>query len=63
MSGNVWVSIIALAGWLVLSLGAFRAQRVGAGKTLVMALAWGAIFLLLAGIFSVVGPEPRPWRP
>jgi hypothetical protein len=58
-----WLSIIALTGWLVLALGAFRAQRVGASKTVVMALAWIAIFLLLAGVFAMVAPEMRPWRP
>jgi hypothetical protein len=58
-----WVSIVALTGWLVLSLGAFRAQRVGAGKTVVMGLAWIAIFLLVAGVFALVAPVPRPWRP
>jgi len=58
-----WVSIVALTGWLVLALSAWRAQRVGASKTLVMALAWIAIFLLLAGAFALVAPEPRPWRP
>ena len=58
-----WVSLIALTGWLVLALGSWRAQRVGAGKTVVMALAWGAIFLLVAGVFAAVAPEPSPWRP
>jgi hypothetical protein len=58
-----WVSIVALTGWLVLALGAFRAQRVGASKALVMVLAWIAIFLLVAGVFALVAPEMRPWRP
>ena len=58
-----WVSIVALTGWLVLALSAYRAQRVGAGKTVVMALAWLALFLLLAGVFAMVAPAPRPWRP
>ena len=57
-----WLSIVALTGWLVLALSAYRAHRVGAGKTVVMALAWIAIFLLLAGVFSMVAPEMRPWR-
>jgi hypothetical protein len=63
VNANAWVSIIALTGWLVLALGSFRAHRVGAGKTVVMALAWGAIFFLVAAVFAVVGPEPSPWRP
>ena len=58
-----WLSTIALTGWLVLALTAFRAHRIGAKKTVVMALAWIAIFLLVAGVFAMVAPEPRPWRP
>ena len=58
-----WLSVVALTGWLVLALGALRAQRVGAGKTVVMVLAWLAIFLLVAGVFALVAPEMRPWRP
>jgi hypothetical protein len=58
-----WVSIIALAGWLILAFGAFRAQRVGAGKTVVMALIWVSIFFLVAAVFSAVAPGPAPWRP
>jgi fucose permease len=50
-----WVSIVALAGWLVLALSAYRARRVGAKKTLVMGLAWGAIFLFVAAIFAAIG--------
>lgn len=50
-----WVSIIALLGWLVLALSAFRAHRIGARKAAVMALAWAAIFLLAAAIFSAMG--------
>ena len=58
-----WVSVVALTAWLVLALSAFRAHRVGARRTVVMVLAWIAIFLLLAGLFSLVAPEMRPWRP
>ena len=63
MNGYAWVSVIALVGWLVLMLAAFGAQRVSASKTIVMALTWGAIFLLVAGVFTAVAPEPTPWRP
>lgn len=63
MSEYQWVSIVALAGWLILALGAFRAQRIGAGKTVVMGLAWISIFFLVAAVFSAVAPEPSPWRP
>ena len=55
MTGYGWVSLIALAGWLILALGSYRAHRIGAGKTLVMATAWLAIFLLVVGIFAAVG--------
>lgn len=50
------ISITALTGWLILALGAFRAHRIGARKSIVMALAWIAIFLLLFGLFSAVSP-------
>ena len=50
-----WVSIVALTGWLVLALSAYRARRIGAKKTLVMMLAWGAIFLFAAAIFTAIG--------
>jgi hypothetical protein len=53
-----WVSIVALLGWLVLAAGSYRARRVGAGKTLVLALAWASIFFLAAAIFSQVAPGP-----
>lgn len=55
MTGLGWVSLIALTGWLVLALGAFRAHRVGARKTLTMALTWAAIFLLVTAIFAAMG--------
>lgn len=55
MTGLGWVSLIALTGWLVLALSAFRAHRVGAKKALTMALTWGTIFLLVMAIFAAVG--------
>ena len=55
MSGYGWVSLIALSGWLVLAMGSYRAHRIGAGKTTVMATAWLAIFLLVTGIVVAVG--------
>ncbi len=51
---NPWVSILALTAWLVLALSAYRAQQVGARKTLVMALAWISIFFLVAAMFGVM---------
>jgi len=53
---NPWVSLVALAGWLVLALGSYRAHRIGAKKTVVLALAWISIFLLVAAVFSAVSP-------
>lgn len=52
-----WVSIVALAGWLVLSLSALRARRLNARKTIVYALSWGAIFLAVAAVFGAIGPR------
>lgn len=52
MSELQLVSVIALVGWLVLALSAYRAHQVGARKTIVMALAWCAIFALVSGVFS-----------
>jgi hypothetical protein len=59
-TSELWVSIIALAGWLILALSSFRAYQVGAKKTVVMALAWISIFFLLAALFSAVSPGGRP---
>jgi hypothetical protein len=55
-----WVSIVALLGWLILAASAYRAKQVGAGKTIVMALAWVSIFFLVAAVFSAVSPGGRP---
>lgn len=49
-----WVSLIALAGWLVLALGAYRAHRIDAAKTLKMALTWAAIFVAIAIVFGML---------
>ena len=55
MTGFGWVSLIALVGWLILALGSYRAHRIGAGRTMLMATAWVGIFLLITGLFVVVG--------
>ncbi len=60
---NDWVYLIGLVGWLILAIGSYRAQRLGAKRSLVMLLAWGSIFVLLALIFGAVAPSPAPWRP
>jgi hypothetical protein len=57
---NAWVSIVALVGWLVLALGSYRAHRIGAKKTVVLALAWISIFLFVAAVFAAVSPGGRP---
>jgi hypothetical protein len=55
-----WVSLIALFGALVLAVSAFQGRRVGFSRMAVMALAWIAVFLLVAAIFSAIGPSPHP---
>jgi len=50
-----WVSLIAMSGALALALSSYRAHQVGAGKTMVMVLAWIAIFLLVAAVFTATG--------
>lgn len=54
MNGTQWISIIAMAGWLVLALSAFRAHQISARKGVVLALIWGAIFLAAAAVFSQI---------
>ena len=54
MTGNSWVSLIALSGWLVLALSSYRAHQIGMRKSLVMVTAWLAIFLLVTGIVIMV---------
>jgi hypothetical protein len=50
-----WISLIALLGWLVLALSAFRSHRIDTRKALMMALAWATVFLLVAGVFVAIG--------
>jgi hypothetical protein len=54
VTGVNWLSIVALLGWLVLALGAYRAHRIGARQAIVMALAWLGLFLLVAGVFTLI---------
>jgi hypothetical protein len=49
------VSIVALAGWLILALSAYRSHRISARKTLTYVLIWGSIFLAVAILFAAVG--------
>ena len=50
-----WISLVALAGWLVLALSALRARRLNAHNTVVYALIWGAIFMAVAALFGAIG--------
>jgi predicted exporter len=50
-----WISIISLVAWLVLAVTAYRSHRLGAKKTVVLALAWLAIFFLVAAVFTAIG--------
>ena len=54
MNQYAWVSLVAMLGWLVLAVGAFRAHRMGARKTITLTLAWLAIFVLVTAIFTGV---------
>jgi hypothetical protein len=55
MTANNWVSLIAVAGWLVLAVGALRAHRVGARKMVTLSLTWLAIFVLVTALFVSAG--------
>jgi len=55
MSANNWVSLIAVAGWLVLAVGALRAHRIGARKAVTLSLTWLAIFALVTALFASAG--------
>ena len=48
-----WVSIVALAGWLILMLGAYRSYQVDTSKTIRVALTWAAIFAGVAILFNL----------
>ena len=54
MMAPTWVSVVALIGWLVLSISALRARQLNAQKTVVYALIWAAIFFAAAAIFGAV---------
>ena len=54
MSGASLVSIVALVGWLILALGAYRSHRIDTSKTIRLALIWVCIFAGLALFFSLV---------
>lgn len=49
------VSIVALVGWLVLALSAYRSHRISGGKMLTQVLIWASIFLAVTLIFMATG--------
>ncbi|MGZ3248360.1 MAG: hypothetical protein ACXWJC_05995 [Croceibacterium sp.] len=49
-----WVSVVALAGWLMLSVSALRARKLKAGRAVVYGLAWAAIFLGVSAVFAAM---------
>lgn len=48
------VQIVALVGWLILAVSALAGHRLSWKKGLVMAFAWGAIFLAVFLLFQTV---------
>jgi len=54
MSDASLVSIIALVGWLILAVGAYRSHQVNMSKTIRMALIWACIFTGLTFFFTLV---------
>ena len=51
---STWVSVVALFGWLVLSLSALRARQLHARKAVVYALIWAAVFLAVGVLFGAL---------
>jgi hypothetical protein len=49
------LSIIALAGWLVLALSAYRSYEMSGRKTLTFVLIWVSIFIVVVLIFASMG--------
>jgi hypothetical protein len=49
------VSIVALAGWLILALSAYRSHQISGRKTLLYVLVWTSIFLVVGLVFAAVG--------
>lgn len=53
MSPAGLVSLVAMLGWLALVVAAFRTHRIGGRRALAMALAWSAIFALVAMLIAL----------
>lgn len=54
MNDAALVSIVALVGWLILVIGAYRSHQVGMSQTIRMALIWASIFTGVAFLFTLV---------
>lgn len=54
MNQTALVSTIAMIGWLILVLSAYRSYKVDTAKTIRMALIWAVIFAAVAIFFSLV---------
>jgi hypothetical protein len=55
MTGDRWVSLIALAAWLILAVSAWRSRRVSAQRTLQMGTLWLGLFLVVVLVFRMIG--------
>ena len=53
-----WISVVALLGWLVLSLSALCARQLNARKVVIYGLVWAAIFVAVGAIFTIVSNHP-----
>jgi hypothetical protein len=49
------VSIVALAGWLILAFSAYRSHQVSGRKTLTYVVVWASIFIAVAMVFAALG--------
>lgn len=54
MSETSVVSIVALLGWLILVIGAYRSHQVNMSKTIRMVLIWASIFAGVTFFFTLV---------
>ena len=54
MSEYSIVSIISLAGFLILALSALSAHRLSVRKGVILALAWAAIFAIVVLVIDVI---------
>jgi len=54
MNEGQWVSLVGLLGALILVGSGFRGHRVGARKTVSMAMIWIGIFAVVALVFGMI---------